>query len=203
MMQSRSKRNRRRCSGSRLPIVLPEEGDQPSAVGRQPVEVAVEVAHHGVDREAGVLVGQGGGRRPQGARRSRRAARSAAGVPVACMASSSTRDLSQVPAPSSTRVSAPERRGDLRGVGLEDGALGPGRVVLGQPGDLVEQLAAPVVVEPDRRQPLGRGREPGPHVALQGAAEVVGASGGRRWSGDACRGGHRGGLSRRGPAAGR
>ena len=73
------------------------------------------------------------------------------------MASSRTRDLSQVPAPSSTRVSASAVRGDLLGVGLEDRPLGTGRVVLRQPGDLVEQLAAPVVVEPDRREPLGRG----------------------------------------------
>ena len=154
-------------------MVLPEEGHHPPALGRDAVDVAVEVPHHGVHVEAGVLARPGRWPPSTGCRRSRRAARSAAGGPAATRASSSTRDLSHVPAPSSTRVSAPDRGGDLRRVGLEQRPLGPGRVVLLEPGDLVEQGTAPVVVEPDRRQPLGRGREPDPHVVLERGAQVV------------------------------
>ena len=46
---------------------------------------------------------------------------------------------------------------DVRGVRREQRALGAGRVVLGQPGDLVEQRAAPLVVEPLGGQGLGGG----------------------------------------------
>src|SRR5262249_12913446 len=41
------------------------------------------------------------------------------------------------------------------------------RVVLGQAGDLLEQLAAAGVVEVLRRQPLGRRGQPGPGVGAQ------------------------------------
>ena len=85
------------------------------------------------------------------------------------MASSSTRDLSQVPAPSSTRVSAPAAAAISAGVLFEQRALGPGQVVLGEAGDLVEELAAPVVVEPHGGQPLLLGAEPDAHVVLQRA----------------------------------
>ncbi len=44
---------------------------------------------------------------------------------------------------------------DLVGAGVEDRALGAGRVVLLESGDLVEQLRPPIVVEPLRRQVLG------------------------------------------------
>ena len=42
--------------------------------------------------------------------------------------------------------------GDLRGAGSQDLGLGARRVVLGQPGNLVEQVAADGVVEPLGRQ---------------------------------------------------
>jgi len=50
---------------------------------------------------------------------------------------------------------------------FEDGPLGPRRVVLGQPGDLVEQLAAAGVVEVLRRQGLRARGQPGPHVGRE------------------------------------
>ena len=54
------------------------------------------------------------------------------------------------------------RRGDLGGVRGQDRPLRPGRVVLRQPGDLLEQLAAPGVVEPLGWQPLRRRRSARP-----------------------------------------
>ena len=102
-------------------------------------------------------------------------------VPPARSASSSRRVFSEEPEPSSTRVWAPVRGGDLRGAALEDLALGAGRVVLLQPGDLLEELAAAGVVEPLGRQPL-RGRPSGPRArrARSALGGVVGRCGRRR-----------------------
>ena len=82
--------------------------------------------------------------------------------------------MSEVPEPSSTRVAAPARRHDLGGVGAQDLALGPGRVVLGQAGDLVEEQAPPFVVEPHGRQPLLGPRESGEDVSLEGFTTIAG-----------------------------
>jgi hypothetical protein len=49
-------------------------------------------------------------------------------------------------------ATAPREFGDLTRARSQDRRLGPGRVVLGQPGDLLEQLAAALVVEVLRRQ---------------------------------------------------
>ena len=76
--------------------------------------------------------------------------------PDARMASSSSRVLSHAPAPSSTSVSAPARPAISAACSVEEPPLGPGRVVLGQPGDLLEQPAAGLVVEPQRRDRLRR-----------------------------------------------
>ena len=51
----------------------------------------------------------------------------------------------------------PGSGGDLPCGGAQDGPLGPGRVVLVEVGDLLEQFAAPLVVEPLRRERLGAG----------------------------------------------
>ena len=59
--------------------------------------------------------------------------------------------------PAAARISA-ERA-------LEDLPLGPGRVVLGQLGDLLEELRAALVVEVFRRQLLRVGAEAGADVA--------------------------------------
>ena len=73
----------------------------------------------------------------------------------------------------------------------QDLALGAGRVVLGQRGDLLEQLAAAGVVEPLRRQRLRARGQAGPGVGAQRGL----ASGRRRsrWAVD----GHRSGLLQR------
>ena len=57
------------------------------------------------------------------------------------------------------------RGDDLGGALGEDRALGPGRVVLGQLGDLLEELRAALVVEVLRRQLLRLGGEAGADVA--------------------------------------
>jgi hypothetical protein len=57
----------------------------------------------------------------------------------------------------------------------EDLPLAARRVVLREPGDLVEQVAAAVVVEPLRRQPLGVGGEAPPHIGAERCGEVVGS----------------------------
>ena len=63
------------------------------------------------------------------------------------IASSSSRILRPAPEPSSTSSSARVRLEQLVGVGRQEAFLGPGRVVLRQPGDGLEELAAAVVVE--------------------------------------------------------
>src|SRR5262249_58783434 len=49
----------------------------------------------------------------------------------------------------------------------ENAELGAGRIVLGQRGDLLEQLRAAVVVEILGPQPLRPGAQPGDHVARE------------------------------------
>ena len=126
----------------------------------------------------------------------RRTARTGAACPRRAARRSSSRVFSEVPLPSSSSVSAAARRRDLGGVRLEDRPLGAGRVVLGQPGDLVEQLAAAGVVEVLRRQHLRGGGEAGADVVGQLAGEGVGVEvdGRARW---AQRSGRRGGSRRR------
>ena len=116
--------------------------------------MVVEVADHQVDGEAVVLVGQRGGGRRAGTRRSRRRARSGPACRRPGARSSRTRVLSQAPAPSSTECVGLGQLGDGGGVLLEQRPLGPGGVVLGELGDLLEQAAAPLVVEPHGRDRL-------------------------------------------------
>ena len=83
-----------------------------------------------------------------------------------------------VPDPSSSSVRGAGAAGDVRGLALEDLGLSPGRVVLVEPGDVVEELGAPLVVEPLRRQVLRRGGE-----AVAGVApERLGQVGSVRWT---------------------
>ncbi len=69
----------------------------------------------------------------------------------------------------------PAAGGDRGRLPPQDLGLPPGRVVLRQPGDLVEELRAAVVVEPLRRQQLGHGGEAGADVGPQRLVEVGGA----------------------------
>ena len=64
--------------------------------------------------------------------------------------------------------------GDRRGVRLEQGALGPGRVVLGELGDLLEEAAAPLVVEPHRGDGLLLALQPLQRVGQHLAAHLLG-----------------------------
>jgi hypothetical protein len=61
------------------------------------------------------------------------------------------------------RLAARQPR-DLAGLLGQDRRLRPGEVVLGQPGDLVEQHAAALVIEVLRRQSLVRRGQAGSHV---------------------------------------
>ena len=63
---------------------------------------------------------------------------------------------------------------DLAGAFREDAPLRSCRVVLGQPRDLVEELAAALVVEPFGRERLRCGRQAGAHVGLERAHHLVG-----------------------------
>ena len=62
--------------------------------------------------------------------------------------------------------------GDVTAAVREDLGLAGRRVVLGQPGDLVEQLAAALVVEPARRQPRRLPPQPGSRVGGDAAVET-------------------------------
>src|SRR5690606_37273761 len=64
--------------------------------------------------------------------------------------------------------------GDVRRPLDEDLPLAAGRVVLLQPGDLLEEGAAALVVEPFRRQGLGRAGQPLVDVLAERLGEVVG-----------------------------
>ncbi len=94
--------------------------------------------------------------------------------PLSRSAVSSSLVFSEVPLPSSTRVSAPLAAAIAGDAIAQDLRLGPGRVVLGQPGDLVEQVAADRVVEPLGRQRLRSLRQPVEHVAAQRLGSGVG-----------------------------
>ena len=68
-------------------------------------------------------------------------------------------------------------RDDLVGAFAQDLELGAGRVVLGELGDLLEQLRAAGIVEVLGRQFLERAREPGEDVAAERALLVLGQPG--------------------------
>ena len=119
-----------------------EEGDQRALLARHPLEVGLVVADDAVDAQApysstssrggppGDLLGDvDRARRPRARRR--RASRRAG-----------TRVFAAEPEPSSIRVVGRGGGDDLVGASLEDRALGAGRVVLGQLGDRLEQLAS-------------------------------------------------------------
>ena len=116
-------------------------------------EVAVEVADHRVDLQPGVVVDQPGGRRPQ---------ELVAHVEgqVAAQRSLGGHGVEQQPGlvagagPQLDQGVGQRQLGHRRGVALQEQTLGPGRVVLGEPGDLLEEPAALLVVEPDRRDAL-------------------------------------------------
>ena len=95
-------------------------------------------------------------------------------VPASRSVRSSSRVFSEVPLPSSISVRAPVTAAISVDALLEDRPLGAGRVVLVEPGDLVEELAAAGVVEVLRRQRQRPRRQPGPHVASHLLGQAAG-----------------------------
>ncbi len=132
----------------------------------------MEIADDRLHGEAGVLLCQGGGRGPQGGVAD--IERDVAAEPAARLhgVEQDPRLLAGAGAELDQDVGI-GLEDHVLGVGVQDRALGPGRVVLGQAGDLVEQAASPVVVEVDRRELLGIRGQPGAHVGLHGVPEVA------------------------------
>ena len=146
-----------------VPDRAAEEGDHARPGERDPLQVALEVADEAVHGDP-ILAGNGLG----GVARDllgdvdRRVCLEAAGLvhrvqEHAGLARRARAKLDQ-------RRGAFRHRTDPGGVALEDGALGPGRVVLGKLGDRLEQLRAALVVEVARGELLEGLRQTGPHV---------------------------------------
>ena len=149
-------------------MVPPRKANRRRPSGGELVEVPVEVAHDGADGHARVLLGRGP---------------SAASHRVVSLTSRGTKPVQSPGVPHGVEQDpglVTRARAELD-EGVRLGALrrcprrgssrsarsAPGRVVLGEPGDLVEEPAAPVVVEPHRREALGRAVRPGADVVLQ------------------------------------
>ena len=126
-------------------------------------QVVFEVAHHPVDGQPLIGLGQLGGRGSQGGLAV--VERDVAAEPPGCR-----QGIQHYPGLlRSARAQlhngiGPRPLGDHVDLALEDLPLPPGGVVVGQAGDLVEQLAAPVVVEPLGGQLLGLRGEPLGHI---------------------------------------
>ena len=143
-----------RKATSRVPVAV-----------RNPLQVLLEIADQAAHREPRVLVDQAG----RGALGDllgdvdRDVGLEAAGLAhrveqVARLRRRAGAELDQ-------RAGIAGRDEDLARALAEDLPLGPSRVVLGQLGDLLEQLRAALVVEVFRRQLLRVGAEAGAHVA--------------------------------------
>ena len=163
-------RNRRRSAGVKLPIVPPRKatsrrpsrGRSVRCWWKSPTTACTGRSYSVRDVVGGVaqrLLADVEGDEPLERRRGRPWRPAAAGSSRRC------------PSPARRASSAMVRRAiSSRALG-EDRVLGPGRVVLGQAGDLVEELAAPLVVEPDGRQRLRhRGSGPSRTSAAMAAA---------------------------------
>ena len=133
-------------------------------------QVVLEIADHPVDGQALVSLGQLGSRGPQ---------RGLAAVERHITAEPPGGGQGVEHDPGLLRGSRPQLH---HGVGprtlgnhihfpLEDFPLPPSGVVVGQAGDLVEELAAPVVVEPLGGQLLGLGGEPLGHIISDGPVD--------------------------------
>ena len=136
-----------------------EEDDQTRAADRDPLQVLLEVADHAADLEPWVLVDQafGGLAGDLLGDVDRRVGLEAAGVlhgveQVAGLRRRARAELDQGGGP----AGCGDHLGRAR---FEDRALGPGRVVLGKLGDLLEELRSPLVVEVLRGQLLQRPAE--------------------------------------------
>ncbi len=144
-----------------------QEGDQAAVgLGEGGVEMHPKVADHARDLEIRVGRSQPGHGRPQGrlghveGDKPPQSANLPEGVDQGHRLVGGAR--SQL-----DQGGGPAASGYLRAVGGEHLTLGPGRVVLGQPGDLLEQGGALLVVQPPRRQSLGARHQTSPNVGGQ------------------------------------
>ena len=149
-----------------------EERDEPAAGARDRPEMAVEVADDRVHRD---LVG----RHDLGRRVPQRLFAHVEGHEPLQRSRAGHRVEQQPGLVRRARTELDQHVGpgelhDLGRVRAQDRALGSGRVVLGQSGDLVEQFAAAFVVEPHGRQRLRRGRQPRLRVGRHRGAPVIG-----------------------------
>ena len=162
----------RALGGQEVPDRAAEEGDDPGLPAGQEFEVLREVADDPAYLEARVVrrdrLGGVGQCRLRDVQRDKGFQAAVAGQRV----QQQPRLLARAGTQLDEGVRIRERR-DIRGVRGEDFPLGAGRVVLGQLGDLLEQLAAFGVVEPLGRQPLPLRGEPGDDVRAQFAGYVV------------------------------
>ncbi len=165
-------RNAARSRGAQVADRAAEERDHPPPAAGQPVQVPGEVADHAVQREPRVVGRERVHRRPQRRRADvlghvgRQAPRAAEGV------EQQPGLLRRARAQLDEHV-GPGDRGDLVDGAFEQRPFGARGVVLGQPGDLLEQLAAAGVVEPLRRQALRVRGETGPDVGRERGLGVV------------------------------
>ena len=71
------------------------------------------------------------------------------------------------------RLAAAHPVGDLAAPAFEQGSLGRGWIIFGKPGNLLEQLRAPVIVEPARRNGRRRRGKAGEHVGAKRRINVA------------------------------
>jgi hypothetical protein len=149
------------CAAGRLVVAdrATEERDHAGATARDHVEMAVEVADDTVHGEPGVVAGDHLGCTDQRAFADverhvalERAARAQRVEQHACLVGAARAELDQ-------RVGVREI-GDRSCLLGQDRSFGFGGVVLGQPRDLVEQLASLRVVEPLRGRSFGLADNP-------------------------------------------
>src|SRR3954463_5357689 len=151
-----------------------EEGDQAAtARRRQLAQVPGEVTDDRGDLQAGVLVGERRPCRPEHRGVDVERNEPPQGPRCAQGGQQQPRLLRRAAAEFDEQVGT-RGGGDLRGPRVEDRPLGPGRVVLRQPRDPIEQFAAALVVEPAWREGLRRRGEPGPCVRPERGRGVLG-----------------------------
>ena len=165
------------ASGREVPERATEEHDKAWADGwRDLLKVALEIADHAMDGEAGILVDQCG--RAVAHHRlghvDRHVSRERAGLVQGIEQHPRLRGCA---GPEFDQLGGAGGLGDVGREPLEDSALGARGVVLRQFADTVKQLRAAVVVEVFRREFFERPRQPVENVvgerALRGSVEVA------------------------------
>lgn len=154
-------------------MVEPEEDHQPPADPRDLAEMFLEITTYRVDLDARVFTADGLARGLQHPGIDVERDEPAQLTAVAHGIEQHPRLLRRAAAQLHERVCA-GGRGDLGGTVPQDLGLGAGRVVLGQPRDLVEQVAAHRVVEPLGRQLFRRLGQTVAHIATQRGGRGIG-----------------------------